>query len=111
MLHTIHQPIVNLIREDQQIVSIGQSGYLEQPLAWHNRASWVIRVANQNRARAGCDRRLNRRSGYLERILDRGRNRNRRTARKNHAGRVGDKTWLGNDYLIAGVDRREHRVL
>jgi hypothetical protein len=111
MFDTIHQPVINFIGDNQQIVFFGNLSYISQAFTGHHRAGWVVGIADQQHFGAGRDRCFDFFACHLEVVFYAGIDDDGCSPRKNDFGRVSHKTRLRDDHFITRIENRRHRQI
>ena len=110
MLDPVNQPVVNFVREDEEVVFFGDARHFQEAVACHHRARGIIRIADQEGFGAGCDCAFDLETRNLEIIFDACGDYDRRSAREHHARFVRDKAGFRDDDFVARINQREHRA-
>jgi len=107
----VDQPIVDLVREHDQVMLLRNLRDLLQALTAEHRAGGVVGIADQQRLAGRGDGRLDLDAGDLEIVGELGGDGYRRAAGKDHLSRVGHKAGLRHDHLVARVQQRGQRQI
>ena len=101
--HAVDQPVVDLIRDDDQVVLLGDAQHLQQRLARGHRAGRVVGIADQDGLGARRDGGFQRFRVDLEIVLHAAGDLHRHAARQDHLRLVGDEARGGDDHFVARV--------
>jgi len=106
--HAVHQPVIDLVGEHDEVSLLRQSRDLLEHITWHDCAGRVVRIADQQGFGARRDGRINLLDRDPEVLFDARGHRHRHAAGENDTRFVGDEAWLRHNHLIPGIDQRQH---
>ncbi len=109
MLEVVHQSVVNLIRDENQVVLLGEVGDFEQYLAAGHSTCRIIGIGHKDGLRVGRDGCTDACWIDLELVLHASYDLDRNASGHDHLRLIGDKTGGRNDHLVAGVKQCRHR--
>ena len=111
MLAPVHQAVVDLVRVHEQVVPLRELGDALDVARLEHPAGRVVREAQQDRPRPRGDRALDVLGPKPEVVCFVRRHRDRDGASQDDARHVRDVAGIGEDDLVALVERRAHREI
>src|SRR5438552_5125113 len=109
VLYAVDEAVVDLVGVDEEVVLFGELCQTLQVVLGQDRARRVVRETEQDRTRARRYSALDVLGPQTEGVLLLGRHRHRDTAGEHDPRDVGHIRRIGNDHLIAVVERRAQR--
>ena len=108
MLDAVHQLVVELIRDDDQVMFFGDTGNLQQDFARVDRTGGVVGITQQDGLGARGDGGFYPFGFHLETVFDEGGDLHRHATSEDYLSLVGDETRCGDDDLFTGVEQGGH---